>query len=249
MSDLFESRYFRGQGPLFIAGRTAAGVPNGLVFAGDITSADLTPAPDRVKVKENVTGTGGVAASFNRGMEYTLSVVFRSIKPSHLARILHGTSTTKAGTSVTDEAHLGYHDKFTALDYTKVSAVTVTGASGTPTYTVTDDYIVHADEGMIEIVSTGAIGDGGVIEVDYTYADQHHINASPSNEDLYLVFAGMNSSDNDKQCRCEMYKVNLDPGVLGLISDEAQEMTVSGEVLIDTLRAAGDQYFAWKTED
>ena len=85
--------------------------------------------------------------------------------------------------------------------------------------------------------------------VDYSYAAQHHVAADPSNKEVYLVFAGLNRADNAKQTRCEIYKAKLDPGVLGLIQEEHAEIPITGRVLLDSLRPAGDQFFSWKLED
>ena len=245
----FDSRYFRGQGPLFIAQRDAAGVPTGFVFVGDLGEASLTPNVDRVEIRENVSGISAVANSFIRGVQYDLTLRMRSIRRDHLAQALQGAATAKTAASVTDEAHTGYHDKFIALDHNKVSAVVVTDSTGVTTYTAGTDYVLQADEGLVEILSTGTITDGQALLIDYSYAAQSHVQVAPTNQEFYLMFAGINTADNDKQTRCELYKVTLDPSVLSLITDEHAEMPLSGRVLLDTLRPSGDQLYSWKIED
>lgn len=249
MPEQFESYYFAGQGPLFIGTRDANGEPAGLVFVGDLGEANLTPNVDTSEVRENVTGKRTIGSSIINGLEYSLSINMRSVKPDHLAQALQGSNTAKTGASVTDEPQKGYHDKFLRLEHVKVSSVVVTDQTGTTTYVVDDDYVLHADEGVIEILSAGAITDGEDLLIDYDYASQHHISADPSNTDYYLVFSGLNRANNDKQTRCEMYRVKLDPGVLGLIQEEQAEMTITGRLLTDMNRAAGDRLFAWKMED
>lgn len=247
--ELFDSKYFRGQGALFIGGRDESGNPSGLIFVGDIGSAELSPNMERSQTIENVTGAGGVASDFLKRSDYQITLNMRSIKPDHLVQALHGSKVVKAGTSVTDEAHTAYLDKFTPLAHTKISAVTVTAAGGTPTYVADTDYVVHADKGLIEFISGGTITDATPVLIDYTYASQHHIKIAPNNNDHYLVFAGLNSADNNKQTRCEMYKVKFDPGVLSLITEDTTEMQITGTLLLDSLRAAGDQFYSWKIED
>jgi hypothetical protein len=249
MPELFNSRYYRGQGPLFLANRDASGNPMGLEFIGDVSSASLTPNVERSETIENVTGVGGVGSSFMKRASYGLSIALRSIRKDHLAKMLHGVMTDKVGASVTDEAHIAYLDKFTALVNNKVTTVVVTGTGGTPTYVENTDYIIHADEGMIEFISGGTITDATAVEIDYTYAAQSHVSSSPNNTEKFLVFAGMNSADGDKQTRVEVYKVKLDPGVMDLITDDASDATISGTVELDSLRAAGDQFFSWKVEE
>jgi len=245
----FDSTYFSGQGPLYIAPRDANGKPAGLMFVGDIESAEITPNIEKSTTLENVSGARGVGSSFIKRSAYSISINMRSIKPEHLAQALHGVNTTKAAGTVTDELHTAYQDKMTALAHNKVSAVIVTGTGGTPTHVENTDYIVHADTGMIEILSTGGIADLAPIEIDYSYAAQHHISIDPNNDEVYIVFTGMNNADNDKQTRCELYKVKLDPSALSMITEETATMPISGELLLDSLRSAGDQFYSWKTED
>lgn len=245
----FDSRYFRGQGKLFVGSRTAAGEPDGLVFVGDLSSVDMTPDISRQQVIENVTGQAGVGSSWIEQSAFTLSIVMRSIKPEHLAVALQGANTAKASASVTGEAHTAKLGKFSRLAHTNVSAVTVSGSGGTPTYVADTDYKVHAAAGLIEWLSGGTVTEDTAAEIDYTYADQHHVASAPNNEAKYLVFAGQNSADSDKQTRVEVYKCKLDPGVFSLITSGAAEGTINGVVEQDALRTAGDQFFTWKTED
>lgn len=249
MAETFETKYFSGQGPCFVAPRDANGEPAGLQFIGDISQAELSPNIESAEIVENVTGSSGIGSSFTKRTEYQFSATLRSVKHDHLALAIQGSDTAKAGTSVTDEPHVAYLGKFTRLEHNKVSAVTVTNSAGAVTYVVNDDYIVHADEGMIEWVVGGDITDEQDVLIDYTYAAQHHVKAAPANRDLYLVFAGMNRADNNKQTRCEIYKIKLDPGVLGLIQEEHAEIPITGRVQIDSLRPAGDQFYSWKIED
>lgn len=245
----FESRYFSGQGPIFIGLRDVDGKPAGLTFIGDCSEVSLTPSVEKSQVTENVTGAGGIGSEFVKKVEYSFSLTAKSIKSAHLALILQASNTAQAAGSVTDEAVVGYHDKFMPLANVKLSTVVLTDGTGTTTYTAGTDYVIHADEGMLEILSTGAITDAQALLVDYSFAAQHLHNASPANQDYYLTFSGMNRADNNKQTRCEIYKLKLDPSALGMIQDEHADMPITGTVLLDTLRASGDQFYSWKIED
>jgi len=250
MPELFDSTYFRGQGPLMVADRDVAGNPTGLEFVGDLDTVQLTPSIDRFEVIENTSGAGAVGASGVKKTSYGLQIGFRSVKPSHLARALQGALTVKASGNVVDEAQTAYLDKFTPLLNTNVSTVVVTGVGGTPVYVAGTDYNVHANEGLIEFISGGTITDGTPVLIDYAYAAQQHVAVDPQNQDKYLVFSGINTANNDKMLRVEMFKVQLDPGALdNLISDEPQPMTINGVLLRDTLRTAGDQLFSVKAQD
>jgi len=249
MPEQFDSKYFRGQGPLFLADRDVNGNPTGLVFVGDVSSAELTPQIEKGEVIENVSGAGGVGASWTTRTQYNLSISMRSVKKEHLAIALHADLTSKVAGTVTDEAQTAYLDKFISLEHTKVSAVVVTDSAGTTTYVLDTDYALSADEGMVEILSSGSITEAQALLIDYAYAAQGHLSANPNNLDKYLVFAGKNTADNDKQTRCEIYKIKLDPSVLSMITTDAAEIPITGIVEKDSLRAAGDQFFGWKIED
>lgn len=245
----FDTKYFRGQGKLFIGQRDAAGEPTGLTFVGDLSSATLTPNIERDELIENVSGASAVAISTLKRVRYNMAIAMRSVKPAHLAQALSASVTAITGTTVVDEAHTAYLDKFTRLTYNKISSVTVTGSGGTPTYVENTDYIVHADEGMIEFISGGTITDATAVLIDYTFASQNHVKANPANLESYVVFAGINTANNDKMTRCEIYRVKFDPSALSLITDTPTDMQLNGVIELDTLRASGDQLFSWKLED
>lgn len=248
MAENFETKYFRGQGPVFFGNRGTNGEPTGLLFVGDIGEATLTPNVDNAEIVENVTGSGGIGSSFNRRNEYQFSGTMRSVKPTHLAQFLQASHTAKIAGSVTDEAHVAYLDKFTRLQHTNVSAVVVTGSGGTPTYVENTDYILRADEGLIEFISGGTLTDAAPVLIDYSYAAQSHVKAAPDNREIYMLFAGMNNADQNRQTRCEIYRIKLDPGVLSLIQQEHAEIPITGRVLLDSSRPAGDQFYSWKIE-
>lgn len=248
MPEQFNSKSFRGQGKVFLADKAADGAPAGLVFIGDLSSAELTPSIARTQVIENVTGSNNVSASAIKSVEYGISISMRSIRKDHLAIALGAVLTDKVGASVTDESVIAYLDKFVKLEHNKLSSVVVTHNSGVPTYVEGTDYVDYPDEGMIEILSTGAITEAQELFVDYSYAGQYHVKVDPDNIDKYIVFAGLNTMDNDKQTRCELYKCRLDPSVLSFITDEATDMPLSGVLLRDTSRPPEDQLYSWKVE-
>lgn len=245
----FDTRYFRGKGPLFLGKIAADGTPQGLVFIGDISNATLTPQVERFEVKENVTGQDHVGASGVKSVSYDFSATMRSIRKEALEAAIRGSVSAEAASSVTDEEHTAHLGKFVDLDHVKVSSVVVTDAGGVTTYVADTDYKVHGDEGMIEILSGGAIADASLIEVDYDFADQQHVSADPKHEYFYLAFAGMNTADNDKQTHAKIHKIQLDPSALNLITDEVDERTLAGKLVRDTSRPVGDQLFSWQIED
>jgi len=245
----YESKHFAGKGAVYVAPRDANNQPAGYGFIGNASTVNMTANVDIKKKLDHVSGNNGTAASWISNVSYALTLSLDSIKPEHLATSLHGVVTAKAAGSVTDEAATGYADKFISLEHTNVSAVVVTGSAGTPTYVEDTDYIVHADAGLIEIVDGGGIADATDLLNDYGYGDQHHIKIDPNNNEIFMMFAGINNADNNKQTRCEMYKVKLTPGALNMISDDGEPIQITGELIQDLTRPAGDQFYSWKTQD
>jgi hypothetical protein len=87
----------------------------------------------------------------------------------------NGTTTdTQTGTAITDELHDApiILNRSIFTNETNISALTIDAPGGTPTYDVTDDYILKdAVTGEIEIVDGGAITTGlADIELNYTSA-------------------------------------------------------------------------------
>lgn len=249
MAENYATRYFSGQGPLHIGLRDAAGKPMGLEFIGDVGSVTLTPKVDMETVTENVTGSSGIGAQYTKKTEYTFSMSMRSFKPEHLSIALQSSNTAKTSGTVTDESHNAYKGKFIFLKHLKVSSVVVTNSAGSTTYVAGTDYILSPDAGKIEIVTAGTIADAAAILVDYSYSAQHHMSAAPANKYYYLAFDGINRADNNKKVRCEIYNLQLSPSAAGMIDDKTAEMPITGTVILDALRPAGDQFFSWKTED
>ena len=254
MAEQFDTKYFSGQGPVFIAERAASGQLMGLEFIGDMTTVTLTPSVDKETITENVSGLSAVGASFTKSVKYDLSMQMRSIKPGPLSIALQSSNTAKTAGTVTNEEHIAYKGKFIALKHTNVSNVQVSmaGAQNSVDYyapPAANDYILHADIGMIEVLDAGTIANAEALAIDYSHAAQHHLAVAPENKEYYLVFSGMNRADNNKQTRCEMYKVQLSPSSLAMIESKSAEMPITGTVMWDALRPAGDQLFSWKLED
>lgn len=246
----FADQIFRGQGPVFIGDIDANDNPINLKYVGDVSAATINSNITRGKHVESHTGSRGTAGTWISESDFQLSLTMHSIRPQHLKQAIQGNLTELTGTTVTDEAFIGSHDGFSPLAHVKISSVTITDSTGTTTYTegAGNDYILHADTGMIEVLSTGTITDGESLLADYTYADQYSVTTNPQNIAKYVVFAGMNSANDDKQVRVECYRAKFDPGSLPLITTDAAGITLNAGLERDSSRAAGDQYYGVKAE-
>ncbi len=249
----FDSIYWRGQGPAFLATRDSAGLPLGFDFLGDIETIEGTPNVSTTKVKENVSGNRLTAVTFSNETEFPITLNFKSAKPEHLAKALQADLSIKAAGTVdvgTPESVTAYHDKFSKLANIKASAVVVKDVTDATTYVADTDYKVYGDEGMIEVLSTGSIGDTDVLHVSYAYAAQKYLSANPGNTEYMLLFPGINTANSDKRGRCTIFKIKIDPAFLSLIQQDSEgALSVNAEMLVDSLRTSGNQLYEWDYED
>lgn len=247
MPELHDSTYLAAQGAIYVSPRTAAGAPVGYRFVGEVNSLTLAPNISRTDITENVTGSRAVGASFYSSVNFNLTMENRSIKPEHLALIMQGVDSPQTAASVTDQSHTAQQGMMIRLMHINVSNVVVTDDPDVTTYVEDTDYVVHAEAGLIEILSTGSITDDEALLIDYDYADQHKVTANPNNAAVSVLFAGVNMT-NDERIRCEIYKCKLDAGSFDLINAEGASAQRNGVVELDTLRADGDQLFSWQVQ-
>lgn len=148
---------------------------------------------------------------------------------------------TQTATPVVDEAHVVKQGRYYQLGASSsnptgvkgVTAVTVTGPSGTPTYTLTTDYTVDAALGRVYIVPGGGIADDATIEVDYTPTANSRTQVA--SQSLSAVEGALRFvSDNPKGTNRDLYapKVQLKPsGSFQLIGEEWMAVTFTIEFL------------------
>jgi hypothetical protein len=112
-------------------------------------------------------------------------------------------STVQSGDTITTELKNApvLLDRSIFTDETNISSLVVTGASGTPVFDVTDDYLlVDAVTGEIKIVDGGAITTGLALELDYTSAARTRDRIVPGDDtsikgSARLEFQGQNGGN------------------------------------------------------
>lgn len=97
---------------------------------------------------------------------------------ANVALFLSGTESTvtQTSTTVSNEAITVKQGRYYQIGYSTgnpggargISAVTVTNAAGSTTYTAGTDYNLDLDLGRIQIIDGGTIADDSIIHVDYT---------------------------------------------------------------------------------
>lgn len=188
-----------GAGRVYFSERTAGGDYLGEIYLGDAVSAGYTVATERTQV---YSGSGPVAArllDYVRQQTHSFALVLHSVTDEGL-RLFSGGAISAAAdvaSAVTDEEHTVYHGREYQLGASAtrpggVGAVTAGGVTVSSTdpaisaYTAGTAYKLDPRTGRILILGDGtadpstaaAIGDGQVIQVDYTpvaYAAGSHV--------------------------------------------------------------------------
>ena len=151
----------------------------GELYMGNCPSLGLSIETEKAEHYSSETGLREKDASVVLEVKRTGSLTCDNMSGTNVALFLSGSTgtITQAGASVTDEVidvipgryyQLGLGVS-TPVGARKVSAVVVTNSAGTTTYVAGTDYLLDADRGRLQILTTGTIV-AGDIKVDYTKA-------------------------------------------------------------------------------
>jgi hypothetical protein len=125
-----------------------------------------------------------------------------------------------------------------------ISAVSVTGPSGTPTYVLNTDYKVDAVAGRIYIVPGGGIADAANIEFDFTYAadtDPFVTIGNATDLNGRLRFVGAPLAGPAMEVECWDVRLTAD-GPVEFIGDDYARVRFKGSVNFDSTQAQGQEY-------
>ncbi|NDP58004.1 MAG: hypothetical protein GZ090_01415 [Oxalobacteraceae bacterium] len=238
------SNYYLGQGKLYIAARSAAGLPMPLRWLGDVSDAKLALKVDNVEHKESYTGQRLTAKKIVTGKEASFDFTLMELSKDNLSLALYGKASTIASGSVTAEvlpADLVADDRV-ALKYPKVSTVVITDS--TPTTPLTLDpskYTVDADYGTITLLDVTAVVQP--LNVAYTHAALENVSIfTASQSEVFLRYEGINLAEDGAPVIVELYKVSTEPlKELALITTKFAETAIASTVLLDSARPVDDE--------
>lgn len=236
--------YYGGQGSLGVA-TIVAGVPQGLVQLGNVPNLSIDIETTEFSHRESESGNRLEDIIITQQKSGNFTFAMENVEPANLALALWGTKAVIAGSTVTTEIQKAFISKKIILDFPDVSSVVVTGPAGTPTYTVTTDYIVDAKNGTIIPTLAGSISEDELLEVDYTYAGMDEVMAFTlvSAPERHLRFEGLNTVDSSYVI-VDIWKARIAP-LTGyeLINDEIAAPEVTGNILADATKLTGSQFF------
>ena len=233
--------HFMGVGNVYMK---EVGASAGLLPIGNVDALSFAVQEEIIKKKDRTTPGGGTANEVRRIESAEMSISMSELSPTNLGRALFGDVNAISSGSATDEAHTAYQGALVPTKYVNPTSVVVTGSGGTPTYTVTTDYVV-TEHGIL-IVDGGGISNGTAIEIDYSYAAVDIVEAiRNSAKEFEMVFAGLNEANSDRAARVTAHRFKMGAASeLALITDEHAVLAVSGELTKDTSKPAGEsQYF------
>lgn len=135
-----------------------------------------------------------------------------------------------------------------------------TAPTAKPGDSIVDNTVTWIDQGVVTPVEAtdivfdyphgtismtiDSLGGGNTVDLDYTHLGYARVDAlTDTSRVRWLRFEGLNTVD-DEPVVVDIYKASLDPlSGYGLINEEVAQMEVTGNVLLDDLRATGDQFF------
>lgn len=237
-----------GRGKIYFDRFNSSGVKTGELFLGNCPTFEITPSPEEIKKYSSATKAADLIASDVLRTSLALRIVGDEFSKENLAMALFGDNSVLAqtGAAITNEAIADVlQGRYYALLKRQVSAVTVTGPSGTPVYTLTTDYKVDAVSGRIYIVEGGTIADASHIEVDYTYATLSLATVRGMNQTSvkgYIRFVG--DPGRGPKYECEIWRASLrSDGAIGFISDEYANFTLTGDIESDAVNHPDEPHY------
>jgi hypothetical protein len=230
----------------FEAGTTTR---TGEVFLGNAPTLEITPTPEEIKKYSSATRAAPLMASDLIRLGMGIRIAADEFAKENLAMALYGDNAllTQSTAAITNEAFTNvYQGRYYKLAKRGISAVTVTGPSGTPVHVLDTDYSLDLVSGRVYIIPGGGIVDGtGDIEVDYTYATQSLAIVRGGNQTSVKGFIRY-ISDNARgpNFELEIWKVAVrSDGAIGFISDDYAQFSLQGEVESDEVTHPNEPFF------
>lgn len=236
-----------GSGALY-CGLYENGQLTGEFHFGNVTAFSISTA-DEVKEKYGaIDKSRGLLKAVTTKRTVTLKITGDYFSPENLMLNTMGalgtftqTAGTKTGLTITTSAKKG---RFYPLAHRNVSAVVL--KSGATTLVEGTDYSVDAVSGRIFIAPAGSVTEGSTLTADYSYST---ISASTIEGgkagliEAFIRFVGDPAAGPAYEV--QVFKVQLTPdGELGFISDDFGSWSLTGKVLADASRPAGEsQYY------
>ena len=231
---------FLGSGLVYVD-RKVGGVYQGLRLIGNATKFEIkenSEKKERISKKRNNYGSALNTVYVKQPAE--VNITLDDLDKENLALTFLGSSSSVSvtGSSVVAEAQAAYKDRIISTDFRNISAVVVKDVTDTTTYVLDTDYeIVSATTGLIKVLTAGAIIDGDVLHIDYTYGgmtSEKVLGGTDSNIIVKVLFDGLNQA-NQADAVVEVYEAVLSPTTgVDFLSDDFTSIELAGIANVPT---------------
>lgn len=226
---------FLGSGDLYY-NRVVNGVSEGWYRFGNATRFEIQEnAEIRERISRQGATYGQVLDSVAIKQPAEISVTLDDLDYKNLALAFLGTtsSVTVTGATVTAEEHTAPSPGASIQTaFGKISAVSVSGPSGSPAYVDGTDFrVMDAELGLIEIIEGGTITKDDELEVDYTYdglTANRVTGGTSASIKVALMMNGRNLAD-DSVSKVNVWEAVLTPeSGVDFLSEEFASLELTG---------------------
>ena len=239
-----------GRGKLYLDRLTSAFAKTGERFIGNVMLFEVTPTTETIEKFSSATAAAPLIRRDPVRTSLEVRITGDHFSKENLALFFLGDTSTlsQTGNSIAAEVIASVlADRWYPTLYRDITNVVVTGPSQTPTYDLTDDYLVDAKEGRIYIVPGGGITPETDIEVDYDYATialDTVRGLTSSSIKCYARFVGDPGAGPTDTVEIWRISVAAD-GAISLIGDDYAEWSITGAVENDATNHPTEPYFRW----
>lgn len=233
---------YLGSGQVYMRDRSL--VDGGLLPVGNISALALAVNENVIELRDHTRPGGGTRNEVRRIESVELSATMHDLSPANFARATYGLTEAVAAGSVTSEIVTARTGALVRLAHASPTDVVVVDEStGATTYVAGTDYEVRP--GGIFILEGGAITDGEGLDVAYEHGAEDLVQALVrAGVEFEIHFEGLNEARSGKAVLVDIWRCRLGAAQnIGLIGDEFAALEVTGRLLADGSKGAGESAY------
>lgn len=223
--------YYRGQGRIWIASRTATGLTSAFTEIGDAEALQVSFNENFDDVYESQSGMRRKVVHTSTQTDVQVKITSLNFDGASFKRMLLGTAGSSASATITDEKHYAEPGKaiFLSRPATSIASITQGG-----TAVASSNYTLEAATGKVTF--TGGITAGEVL-VDYTTAEVASVTETLTNgtdREYVIVFQGKNMNLSGAPVIVRMHRATINlPATMDLIGTSTGKFEFSAYLLQD----------------
>lgn len=252
MASTFVDNLYSGQGKVYLAKRSAAGLPLALYWVGNCPKLEVQLTATRRKHQESYSGNRLVDKVQTTVKEGRFALTLEDIQKKNFALLVGGDTVALASGSYsatnfdTFASSVLVAQDLVKLTKPNVSSLVIKDSAGSAATLVanTDYEIVDAGHGIVRILNIGSYVQPFKAQYSYGATDVVTGFTADDAQEWYAYFAGLNTEANpDQRIGVEVYRIVFDPAKsLNLISNDQGSFDLEGEILRDNTKASDPNY-------